>query len=791
MKFEIKKSKRFAWITLVLVVLITVFFFYEMKEKAYMETNLDEYMPKDNPAFVYSDKAEEWFNIKDGILIAIENEDGIYNPKTLQKVKDITKALQDMEEFEDLDVMSLYTADNIVGDDGSLDVKAFYKRVPKTQEKLDKLRENVRSNDMVYGRLVSKDEKVALIVAGMNDSTFTQEFYHRLVKLAKSYEGDGDKIYIAGRPIVEGSLAQLAPQDMKRMVPLVLVVIALVLYFLLRSVRAATATLVSVFFSSIWAFGLMAALNIPIYSVSTMIPVMLIAIGVAYGIYFYNNLNLYFRRNKNATKIDGINHVIKVLTKPLFMAAFTTIAGFTSLLTSQVYPIKYFGLFTAFGIFVSFVLALTFLPAIVIIFGYKPRGKEEDTTISYSPRSKKLTDKLIAHKKLIIVSTIVIIIVSVIGMTKVWINSSFLDKFEKNSEIVKTDAFVNEHFGGTSTLNVILESNEKDAFKNPKNLALMDKMQKETEKLPKVGSSFSLADYIKRMNKVMNADKEEYYTIPDNQNMIAQYLLLYEMSGDPENLLRVTNYDYSRTNITFQLKGDDSKTINSAIDVIEKYRKDFEANGITINYAGSGYKALVFSDLILEGQIYSILLSLAFVLILLTVMFKSYKAGLIGSVPIIVTGLINFGVMGWLNIPLSTTTALLSSIAIGIGIDYAIHFIENYKQNLKKTGNIKEAIYITMGLTGKAISYNAIVVISGFLVLLFSVFPPNRALGSLVSLNMFTSFVGTLTIMMVLIYTSKLFVKKDNLKNDESKNLDKNENPKNKEKVEPVLVEKS
>ena len=762
MKLRIKNSKRFAWLTLILVVLITGFFFYEMKEKAYMETNLDEYMPKDNPAFIYSDKAEEWFNIKDGILIAIENKSGIYNTQTLQKVKDITKGLQNMKEFEDIDVTSLYTADNIVGDEGGLDVKAFYKRVPKSQEKLDKLKENVRNNDMIYGRLVSKNEKITLIVAGMNDSVFTPEFYDKLVKFAKSYEGNGDKIYIAGRPIVEGTLALLGPADMKRMVPIVLIVIALVLLLLLRSVRATTATLISVFFSSIWAFGLMATLNIPIYSVSTMIPVMLIAIGVAYGIYFYNHLNIFYRENENATKTEAINHVLKVLTKPLFMAAFTTIVGFISLLTSQVYPIKYFGLFTAFGIFVSFVLALTFLPAIVILFGYKPKGKKEENETSFSPKSKKLTDKLIAKKNIIIISTIIIIVISIFGMSKVWINSSFLDKFEKNSEIVKTDAFVNANFGGTSTLNVILESNTKDAFKDPKNLKLMDKMQTETEKLAKVGDSFSLADYIKRMNKVMNADKESFYSIPDNKNMIAQYLLLYEMSGDPEKLLRVTNYDYTKANVTFQLKGDDSKTINAALAVIEKYRKDFQANGIKINYAGSGYKALVFTDLILQGQIYSILMSLAFVLILLSLMFKSIKAGLIGSLPIIITALISFGVMGWLNIPLSTTTALLSSIAIGIGIDYAIHFIENYKQNLKKTGNINEAIYITMAYTGKAISFNAIVVISGFLVLLFSVFPPNRILGALVSLNMFTSFIGTLSIMMILIYMTKLFKEKDN-----------------------------
>jgi uncharacterized protein len=141
-------------------------------------------------------------------------------------------------------------------------------------------------------------------------------------------------------------------------------------------------------------------------------------------------------------------------------------------------------------------------------------------------------------------------------------------------------------------------------------------------------------------------------------------------------------------------------------------------------------------------------------------MFRSIKAGLIGATPILITLLINFGFMGILNIALSTTTALLSSIAMGVGIDYAIHFLQHYRMNLASNPSKETALYATMNQTGKAILYNAIVVISGFLVLLFSVFPPNRTLGALVSMNMFSSLTGTLTIMMILVYTRNLFIAK-------------------------------
>ncbi len=259
----------------------------------------------------------------------------------------------------------------------------------------------------------------------------------------------------------------------------------------------------------------------------------------------------------------------------------------------------------------------------------------------------------------------------------------------------------------------------------------------------------------------MNADNEAYNKIPDDKNMIAQYLLLYEMSGDPENLNKVVDYDYEKLNVTFQLKSDNSKAINSALDVIQTYEDDFKKLGITLNYAGSGYKGLVFTDLILEGQIMSLVLSLIIIIVLLSIMFKNIKIGLIGSVPIIITALISFGIMGFLGIPLSTTTALLSSIAIGIGIDYAVHFLEQYRHNAENTDDKLVAAQKTMAHSGKAIIYNAIVVIAGFLVLLFSVFPPNRELGALVSLNMFTSFAGTLTIMLVLLNMGNVFFKKN------------------------------
>ncbi|KAA3655696.1 MAG: hypothetical protein DWQ10_17040, partial [Calditrichaeota bacterium] len=546
----LRKILTYPRLVLVISLLLTIAFFWVMTKNSRMETDLDKYMPQEHPAFIYSDQAEEWFNIKDGIIIAVENQHGVYNSGTLQKVKDLTKVLQKMDEIEKDDVTSLYTADNIVGTEDGLDVKPFFKRTPESAEKLSALRGSVRENEMIYERLVNTDETVTVIIAEIGDDSFSQEFYHQLQNLAKEYEGP-EKLHVAGRPIVEGTMAYLGPRDMRRMVPIVIAIIILVLFFVLRSFKATFFTLLLVLFSVVWAFGLLAAVNLPIYAVSTMIPVMLIAIGVADGIHLYSHLHLFLNENPDASKKEAVLDMLHGMWKPVVMTSITTAVGFISLLTSEVYPIKYFGLFTAFGVMMAMVFSLLIIPAGLLVFGlpkWKQNGRaQEKNDNRFLSALAKWT---IRYKYTTIFVSIIIVAVSIVGMRSIWINSSFLEKFEKDSEIVLTDAFINQNFGGTSTLNVILDSESPGAFKQPEILEAIDGMQTNlVDSLEVVGSSFALTDYLKRMNKVMHADSSEYNVIPQTADLVAQYLLLYEMSGDPENLWKVVDYDYKKANL--------------------------------------------------------------------------------------------------------------------------------------------------------------------------------------------------------------------------------------------------
>jgi hypothetical protein len=724
-----------------------------------METNLDEYMPKTHPAFIYSEEANERFLIKDSILIAVEHPESIYNPGTLGKLIEIEDALHSIEELADSRVQSIHTGDNIVGSEEGLEIRRFYASAPASQNEADEIRDAVRKNTMVAGRMVSTDERTALIVVELPESGFSDKLYDKIMSLSDRFSGP-ETLHVAGRPIVEGTLANLGPKDMGRTGPLVILVIAIVLLLVLRQARRTIITLAVVIASTIWAFGLMTALGIPLYSVSIMIPVMLIAIGVAYAIHLYNQIDYFTKGNPGADRLEIAVNAISVIGKPALFAALTTVAGFISLVTSQVYPVKYFGLFTAFGVAASWLLTMILVPAGIVLWGNgKPREASRGELKGIVPLGARFADAISARKNLVYILTGLVLLFSLWGISRVWINTSFLDNFEKSSPIVQTDAFVNRNFGGTSSVNIILDAEEPDTFKQPEVLALMDSLQSSVMKLENVGDSQSLINYLKRMHFSMNAEDPAFDAIPGSSDVIAQYLLLYEMSGDPDNLWKVVDADFQGANITVQLKSDDSRTINRVIDQAKKFAGDFAEKGITINFAGSGYKSLIFSNLILSGQIASLGLSVLIVFLLVAFMFRSALLGAIASIPVLISMVINFGIMGILNIPLTTSTALISSIAVGIGVDYAIHFIAHYREHLRKTGDEAVAARFSMSHTGRAVLLNAAIVISGFMVMVFSVFPPNRQVGLLVSLNMVTAFLATVTIMFLVLRKSSAIVK--------------------------------
>jgi hypothetical protein len=240
--------------------------------------------------------------------------------------------------------------------------------------------------------------------------------------------------------------------------------------------------------------------------------------------------------------------------------------------------------------------------------------------------------------------------------------------------------------------------------------------------------------------------------VPDSQDLVAQYLFLYSMSGEPGDFDEYVDYDYRLANVIFFVKTDNTRVLRRVVDKARGFLSERRLPAeIKINMAGSGFLTLAWTDTLITGQIWSIISSLIAVFLITAVMFRSLAAGVLNALPICGAMLMNFGILGLLGGAMEVGTAISSGIIIGIGVDYSIHFVSRYRLAAAQGGGAGPATRTTMITSGKAITYNALVVIAGFMVLFASDFLPSRRLGILVAMGMATSFLMAMTLLPALL----------------------------------------
>jgi hypothetical protein len=633
----------------------------------------------------------------------------------------------------------------------------------------------------------------------------------------------------------------------------------------------------------------MAFLGINLTLVSTVIPVLLIAVGSAYGIHilshYYDYLNEYQGEISVSEQKELVIKTVDKMGKAVFLAALTTIAGFGSLASSQIVPIKSFGIFTAFGIAAAFIVALFLIPSLLIIIANIKNDvlAENVETAEFKSILEKLHNFYSKRRISMIILAVLILSGSFLGFEDIIVDTPLIEMFKEDTEIRQADDFINDNFAGTNIMRVMVEGEEMGDLNHPDILTQMDGLQQHlVSHFDEVGKASSITDYIKRMNQVMNYpeaettktstnseenavktnesletsssfyedDSEEsassfykedtqktnknseansssfyqtenkkstnsqpkrevlegparekniseyefiqllnaaltraekkninagelvnllaeemnyqaaaYYEIPTDldkygaaskqnlQNLISQYLLLY--SGSVDDLIN-DQLEPDKAQMLLQLNNPSNLAAQKVRKEIYDYSDNFPED-YKLTVSGDAAMALEANNLIVSSQTRSIIISFIIVFLIVAISFRSVIAGLYGIIPLAFSLIINFGLMGHLGIKLDVGTAMVASIAIGIGVDYTIHFLHSYHAERIKEDDLHLVTQKTLTTTGKAIIFNAISVAAGFLVLLFSNFYPLIYLGFLIAVTMCTSSIASLTILPLLL----------------------------------------
>lgn len=568
-----------------------------------------------------------------------------------------------------------------------------------------------------------------------------------------------DKFYLAGRPVIEVTSGLEAKSDLNKMIPVLFAVVALMLFIVFRSWAGVVLPLFVMAASIIWTLGSMAALDVPLYTISTMLPVILVAVGIGDAIHLVSH---YYDHVLADPHRDGkliVRELVAELGAPLLTTSVTTAIGFLTLWFAEMPPFKVFGLFTMLGIFYAWLLSVTFIPAVLMklrprVSSYLERRKNQRVFGEESKwvRTLVIMGGAIIRKRIpVALAAAGIGVAGAVGALYLYVDSSWLSDFRSDSELAIANNLINDRFDGTLTLNVVIDGGKVDAIKSPALLAAVQDLQTYAEKLPYVGDTLSIVDYLKSMNKNLHAGNAEYDVLPSDGAQIGEYLFLFSVSGRPEELDEVVDFDYREANVSVQIRTDHTRELRAILDGLREFADQrFSSLGAQVNFAGSGNNSYVWADLLISSQTQSILLSKLGILLLATLMFRSLRLGLYVIVPVTFTTLVIAGICGALGIPLDVSTALAAGVAIGVGVDYAVHYIFRYLRERQAGVAHIDATQATLRAVGKTIVFSAAVVTAGFTVLLFSNFPPHVKLGVFVAAYMVISCVAALVMLPVM-----------------------------------------
>lgn len=733
---------KFKWLIIVIVIALTAFFGYRMGDLK-INSDIISSLPDDDPtALMYKNIGKE-FGGNDMGMIALET-DNIFTTEVLEYVKQITDSLKVTTGIST--VTSLTDIIDIKGEEWGIEIGKLVDEydLPDTQAELDSLKARVFSKEMYKGAIVSEDATATLIIFNTLDGSDKQAVATEIKRKVEAMNLPV-KIYYAGLPMMMNDVSDLIRLDLAKLIPIVFLVIAGVLFFSFRSVRGVVMPLLTAGISVIWALGMMVLLGYEMTMISNNIPIILFAVGSAYTIHVINSINHTYDQNREKALKKALAYIIV----PVFLAAITTVIGFISFVFgAYLTMVKDFGIFTALGTFFALLLSIFFVPAIISAFSMYRKNIGDKETEMQAERKNFLSDKvlkptlilLFEHPKYILTAWSILILLAVGGIFLVKRSVNMQDYFKKDNPTRISEDVMQRKFGGSQPVFMVFEGD----MQSPEVLKMMIKTEEYMKASPDIATTQSVADLVEQMNDVMGEGKK----IPDEQAKIEQ---LWFLLDGQDIMSQLVSDDLDKGIIQSRLISYDSKNMKVFVDYMDEFINKNSSVDCQIKLTGMPSVYVKMDKSLFESQMSSLGIALILVLVIVGLILRSFSKGIYATIPIIATIAILFGFMGYVGISLDVATVLVASVALGIGIDYSIHIITHFNHALKEYGNLNEAIDDTVMMSGKAIIINVVSVSAGFLVLLFSQMVPLQNFGLLVALSMVGSGLGALTLLPVVL----------------------------------------
>lgn len=731
-------------VVIALTVLLALVFAAQLPH-ARIDTDPKHMLPVTSPVRKYNDRMEKEFALHpDVIMLGIVNQRGIVNPQTLARITELTRQIEAIPGVITRDVESFSAIDNVKSGADGLAVGPILGRVPQTQPQLEAFRAAVLGNPLFVSRIIDPHATATAIYVPIEPTANGKDVADRIRALVRNERG-GDRYFLAGDPVTRDTFGAEMFRQMALFSPIAGLVMCVALWMMFRSWPLIVANMGAAMVGIICCLGLLVGLGYPIHVMSSMSPVFLMAIATD-SVHIFNEFA--FRFGELRDKRRAVLQAMDAVGAPVLYSDFTTAAGFAALGTATIVPVKVFGLFVAFGTVVIMLTSFTLVPAILILLREAQipeiRANVETDTSATERLLARLGHFSLRYARLIAIVGALLLAGAVAGLFQIRINNNMVHWFRPASPVRVADRVMNQRLGGTSTGYLVIQSPEEGAIKDPAMLRGIEGLQRALAKDPLVGKTLSIVDYVKRVSRVLHDDDPAFDRVPESRIQIGQYLFLLSTSIKPTDVDNVVDYDTRKANLIVQLKSWDADTMREAIGRARSYLKAHPLpDGATLRPAGIAYFNLVWSDEVLWGMLESFMTGLVAVLVLLVIETGSLRWGSLAFVPLLFTIALIYGAVGWVGKDFDMPVAVISTLSLGMAVDFAIHFVSRFRQHYREHPDLRQTLVWTVARPGRGIFLNAALFSVGFAVMIFAALTPYITVGALMVAIMLLSALTT------------------------------------------------
>ena len=763
------------WLVIISVLTFSVHFISQVRHLE-IDTSIEGFLLEDDPILIVYNDFRDRFERDDLVTVTIRPPE-IFDFKFLEKLRKLHQELEDDLKYLD-EVTSLINARSTRGVEGELIVEDLFEDWPENEAELAVIRDRARENPIYENLLLSQNGELTTLairfstysessdeidLSGFDDEAVpltgepsarpfltgaeTLEAVAGLYAILERYDADDFELEIAGAPILTSRLTNEMTADMGTFLVVSILATAVFLYLLFRRISATLIPVGIVLLSLLTTVGFMPLLDIPMQLPTQILPAFLLAVGIGDSVHI---LAIFYQyRGRGESKQDSIAHALGHSGFPVLMTSLTTAGALLSFTSASLAPIHNLGIIAPIGVFFAFIYTITLVPALlaVVPIGEAPR---HGARLGVVDRMLEQCAVLSTTRPWSVVAvSCAILLIGIAGATQLRFSHNPVAWFPEGDPLRVSMDVMNDELKGIMSIEVLFETDKENGLQDPELLSTMKALQVANDDLRfgeiYIGKSLSLVDILEEIHQALNGGQAEFHVIPEDRQLIAQELLLFETSGS-DDLEDVTDSLFMTGRMTLRAPWVDAYLYAPVMREIESIYQ--EAVGSMAKVTVTGLMPLLSRtfEAVIHSMARSYVIALVVITPLMMLLLSSVRLGLLSMIPNLLPIVLILGVMGYFEFPLDGFTLLIGSIALGLAVDDTIHFMNSFRRYYEETGDATQAVHLTLRTAGQAMLVTTLVLCAGFFVFTLGYLTSTFNFGFLTGLALAMAFIGDVTL---------------------------------------------